>query len=103
LIRHSVKEEVTYSEGLHSVRADLSIKNENGECVVELKLSRRRQDFLQIAEYILLSELQVGYLVVFLKNTIELYTLLHINQKLYCFFKNHLYLLPIQSTSIGTS
>ena len=102
-VGYDVKEEVTYYQetptSLYRPRADLCISNENGECVVELKLARRRQDFLQLAEYILLSELQVGHLVVFLRNRVELYTLLHISDKIYCFFKNHLYLLPLQLLS----
>jgi GxxExxY protein len=97
---YKVKEEVTYhqytSENSSRPRADLEICNENGECVVELKLGRRRQDFLQLAEYILVSGLPVGYLVIFYKNRIELYTLLHMNEKLYCYFKGHLYLLPLE-------
>jgi len=78
-----------------SPRVDLWFSNENGGCVGELKLARRRYDFLQLADYLVASNNPVGYLIVFLKNKVNLYTLLQIDTRLYCYHNHLLFLLPI--------
>ena len=97
-----VKEEHTYREEINGVqyrpRADMSIKNELAESVVEIKLARRINNFFQLADYITASNLSIGYLICFLKNKVELFMLLQLedNDHLYCYHSSGFYILPLQ-------
>jgi GxxExxY protein len=97
-----VKEECTYRQEISGIqyrpRADLEIKNENGEFVVEIKLARRINNFFQLAEYLVAANLPIGYLICFLKNKVEVFMLLriHDNDKLYCYHSSGFYMLPLE-------
>jgi GxxExxY protein len=97
---YHVREEQTFYQEVngtqHRPRADLLIKNKNGECTVEIKLARRKSDLLQAAEYIVASNLNVGYLICFQKRSVDLYVLLRVDESLYTYTKGSLYLLPVE-------
>lgn len=99
-LEYNVIEEHTYyqdiSGSLYCPRVDLSVRNKNGEYVIELKIDKRMKYFLQVAEYIVASELDVGYLICFLKTRVEVFMILRISDKLYCYTNGNLYLLPLE-------